>query len=403
MYFSSNSILKCYFGRLIIERTAHNSSKYTCNEKYKYCGIIPSFALYPSSNKVTVVINLIGNKVTFDTIISYSVIDSKRIISYQVKETNSVAPILVIKLISTDSYFLKYQFEVEKYERMHILCNFSQYYYNQVYDGPGTLYNVLEPLKENGTMVYYTTTTFQSVVLLLTSEFKVVYSILITYNATISTQKFKETYLQKNNSIFVTSEMELINFDIRMIKMKTEAQLFFKIKINQLKQTGIKYSSCAYAGVTLYDININGSFQKISTVYNSNEQEYKYKNMYTQNLLMLLVLYSYKSYLNISLNLSISTSECKAATINICELKKDDFILESISFFSSNKQKCIILQLDYRQENISLLEMDRDKSDFGYSIDSIFIGTNLRCKYITTLVVIIAIILVSNSFKLFHL
>ena len=266
---------------------------------------------------------------------------------------------------------------------MNILSNFSQYYLIQVYDGPGTLYNILEPFKENGKMVYYTTTMFQSVILLLTRESKVGYSIFIAYNTTMSAKKLKETYLQKNNSIFVTSEIELKDSEIRMIKIETEVQLIFKITINQLKYTGVKYSSCRYAGITLYGINRNGSFQKISTVCYNNEQEYKYRNLYTQNSRMLLVLYSYKSYSNISLNLSVSTSECKVTTINICELKHDELSLESTSFFSVRKQKCIILQLDHRQANISLLEMNTGVSDWKYIIpvSSVSMAPFLRCKY----------------------
>ena len=386
IYFSSNSFLKCYFDSLIIESIAHNSSKYPYNTKYKYCGIIPSFTLYPASNKVTIVVNMEAFKVTFDTIISYSVIDSKRIISYEVKRTKSVAPITVMKLLSIDSYLLKYQLEVERYERLNILCNFSQYHFIWVYDGPGTLYNMLQPSEKKGKMVYYTTTTFQSVIFLLTREFKVGHSKLIVYNTIMSTKSKKETYLQKNNSTLVISEIELSDSEIRMIKMETEAQLVFKITINQLKYTDIKYSSCGYAGITFYDINRNGSFQKISTICYSNEQEYKYRNMYSQNSLMLLVMYSYKSYSNISLNLSVSTSECTATRINICELKHDDFSLESTSFFSVRKQKCIILQLDYRLGNITLLEMDRGTSVYKELIvaSSIFKGTKLRRKYKAT-------------------
>ena len=362
IYFSSNSFLKCYFGSLIIESIAHNSAKYPYNTKYKYCGIIPSFTLYPASNKITIAISTEPIRVTFDTIISYSVIDSKRIISYEMTRAKSVRPVTVMKLLSIDSYLLKYHLEVEKYERLNILCNFSQHYFIQVYDGPGTLYNILQPYKEKGKMVYYTTTTFQSVIFLLTREIKIDYSILIAYNATISTKLQKEAYLQKNNSIFVISEIEIRDSEIRMIKLETEAHLFFKITINKMKYTGIKYFSCGFAGITLYDINRNGSFQKISTVCYNNEQEYRYRNLYTQNSLMLLVLYSYKSYSNMSLNLSVSTSECKATTINICALKHDDLNLASTSFFSIRKEKCIILQLDYRQANISLFKMDRSEN-----------------------------------------
>ena len=99
---------------------------------------------------------------------------------------------------------------------------------------------------------------------------------------------------------------------------------------------------------------------------------------------MLLVLYSYKSYSNISLNLSVSTSECKATTTNICELKHDKGSLESTSFFSVKKQKCIILQLDYSQRNISLQELNAGLSALGPFLTSIFKETIFRGKCSTS-------------------
>ena len=348
-----------FFGSLNTESIAHSNGKNPHITMYKYCGIVSSFTLYPASNKVTIAIIVEPYEVIFDTIISYSVIDSHKIISYEGKRTKSIAPITLMKLLSTGLYLLKYQIEVERYERINIICNISQYYFINIFDGPGTLYNILKPFEGNEKMAHYTTTTFQSFVFLVRSQFEVSNSIFIAYNTSMSNK----------------AQKELSNSEISMIKMDTEAQLFFKITIYQMEYTGIKYSSCGYDGITLYDINGNGRFQKISTACYSNELEYRYKNLYTENSVMLLVLYSYKKYSNISLNLSVSTSECKAKTINICELKHDKESLESTSFFSVKKQKCIIIQLHYRQGNISLLELQKGISVWRSDIYSVFKGS----------------------------
>ena len=158
MYFSFNSFLKCFFGSLNIESITHVNGKNPQNTKYKYCGIVSSFILYPASNKVTITISVESYKVTFDSIISYSVMDSHKIISYEGKRTISVAPITVMKLLSTDQYLLKYQLEVERYERINIICNISQYDVISIFDGPGTSCNILEPFEGNGKMAHYTST-----------------------------------------------------------------------------------------------------------------------------------------------------------------------------------------------------------------------------------------------------
>ena len=77
----------------------------------------------------------------------------------------------------------------------------------------------------------------------------------------------------KNNSKFLTSEMYLSLTDFSMIKIETEAKQFLKIAIHQMKYTGIRYSSCHYAGIASYDKKGNGTFQKISTTCYSDVQE----------------------------------------------------------------------------------------------------------------------------------
>ena len=137
MYFSSNSFLKCLFGSLTIDLHSvglkYGNSPYYI--KSKYCGLVPSFTLYPTSSRVTIAIIIESYHVTFDTIISYSVIDAYKITSYHVDRTNSKVPIRMIKPLNTKSYLLKYQFKVQRYKIMNILCNISQYNFIKVYDG----------------------------------------------------------------------------------------------------------------------------------------------------------------------------------------------------------------------------------------------------------------------------
>ena len=92
IYFSSNSFFKCYFGKLIVM----NFFRF----HFKYCGIVPSFILYPPSHRLKIDVAA-QNQVKFDCLITHSVIDSGKIISYQVKNINSATSITMIKLLTS--------------------------------------------------------------------------------------------------------------------------------------------------------------------------------------------------------------------------------------------------------------------------------------------------------------
>ena len=317
------------------------------------------------------------DQIKFDCLITQSVIDSGKIISYQVKYINSATSITMIKLFNSGSYFLRYKLQVERYECIHISWSTVQTDIIEIYDGPGTLYNMLKPfVSENGKLLY-TTTSFQSVVLLFTNNNT--HSAFVTYKTAMLMNMNKWVYVERNQFILITSQRELTNAEIKIMKIEAEMELFFNITIHQMNYTGRNHSSCGFAGITSYDISTNGTFKKISTVcHSNNDQEYKYRNIYTQNSVVLLVLYSYKKYSNFSLVFSVSTSSCRAATIDICELEHDTLNLKSNRMFSIRKNKCVILQHDYRQANISLFKL-RSKAQYGVGIDhyTVFSGTHI--------------------------
>ena len=334
IYFSSNSFFKCYFGKIIVK----NFVRYEKINRFsfKYCGIVPSFILYPPSHTLAIVVT---HQVKFDSIITHSVIDSGRITSHQVKSVNTATSVSMMKLFISESYFWRYELQVERYECIHISWYTVQPHFIEVYDGPGTLYNVLKPFVFEKGKFLYATTTFQSVMFLFTKSNT--YSALVTYKTTMSMNINKRVYVERNESLFITSERVLDNAEINIMKFETWMELFFNITIHQMNYTGSNHSSCGFAGITSYDINTNGTFKKISTVCDSNNNmEYKYRNMYTQNPVVLLVLYSYKKYSNFSLVFSVSISHCRAATIDICELEHDALSLKSKRIFSIRENKC---------------------------------------------------------------
>ena len=355
IYFSSNSFFKCYFGKLIVQSFLHHTK--TISFRFKYCGIVPSFILYPPSHRLKMVL-AVGYQVNFDSLITHSVIDSSKIISYQVKSNNTETSVSVIKLLTSESYFLRYELQVERYESIYISINIEQTHFIEVYDGPGTLYNILKPfVSENGKLLY-TTTTFQSVMFLFTKNNT--FSALVTYKTTMCMTLNKMVYVERNQSVLITSEIELNNAEINIMNFETRKELFLNITIHQMNYKGSNHSLCGFAGITSYDINTNGTFKKISTIcHSNNNQENQYRNIYTQNSVVLLVLYSYKKYSNFSLVFSVSTSHCRAATMDICELEHDALSLKSNRLFSIRKNKCLILQHDYRQANISFFKLRR--------------------------------------------
>ena len=182
----------------------------------------------------------------------------------------------------------------------------------------------------------------------------------MTYNTAMSRSTLKNIYVEKNHMQLITSQMELNGTEIKIMKVKTKEHSFLNITVNRMEYKGKNHSSCGFAGVTSYDIIGNGTFSKISTIcHSNNNQEYRYRNIYTQNSVALLAMYSYKKYSNFNLTLSVTTTQCKATMMNICELPHDPLSLESISYFSVRKHNCIVLQLDHGDTNMSLFKMSR--------------------------------------------
>ena len=149
IYFSSNTFFKCSFGELIVWNGELNMGyvhhRVENMSRFQYCGIVPSFKLYLSSNKVTVEI-YVRYFVHFSSIISHSVIDSHKIKSYHVKNKNSVTPISVMRFLLLESYLLKYEIQVQSFEKLNLLCNISKYELIEVYDGPGNCIICWNPL-----------------------------------------------------------------------------------------------------------------------------------------------------------------------------------------------------------------------------------------------------------------
>ena len=358
IYFSSNTFLKCSFGKFIVWNGELNMGNIS---RFQYCGIVPSFTLYLSSNKVKLDI-YVDYLITFSSTISHSVIDSYKIKSYPVKSNNSITitPISMIEILICESYLLKYEVQVQSFEILNVLCNVSQYELIEVYDGPGELYNKLEPFASKGNMALFTTTTFQTFIILCTKKKGYYHTLFITYNTEMSMSPQKYIYVEKNHIQLITSEMELNNSEIKIMKIKTEEHSFFNISVNHMEYKGKNHSLCGFAGVTACDITGNGSFSKILTIcHNNNNQEYRYRNIYTQNSVILLIIYSYKKYSNFNVTLSVNTTQCKVTMMNICELPHDPLWLESTSYFSIRKHNCIVLQLGHGDTNISFFKMSK--------------------------------------------
>ena len=206
IYFSSNTFSKCSFGKIIVRSGDFIKEPKNFN-KFQYCGIVPSFIFYLSSNKVKMYMES-QYYVAFRSIISHSVIDSYKIESYPVKSKNPVAPTSVIRFLISESFLLKYQLQAEHFQRPIILCNISKYDMIEVYDGPGTLYNMLEPYLFESGLAIYTIATFQNVIFLSTRNNTLFSTISMTYNTTMSMKTQKDIYVAMNEHVQITSERE---------------------------------------------------------------------------------------------------------------------------------------------------------------------------------------------------
>ena len=354
IYFSANTFDKCSLGSLSLRSTKEKSTIFL------YCGIVPSFILYLSFSKIKMHINC-KFFVTFTSIISHSIIDCCKIQSYPVKSKNSGVPTKsVIRFFTSESYLLQYQLQVERFQRLTIFTLISNHELIEVYDGPGILYNVLEPYvptNEGGKLLQYTTTTFRSVISLCTENNPMSNFIHVLYEAIMSMNTQKVIYVKKKNDVQITSERELNYTEIAIIRFKTVLHYFLNITVLQMNYMGKNHSSCGFAGMTSYDIAGNETLKRLSTIcHHNNNQDYKHGNTYSQESQMLLVMYSYKKYSNFSLILSVTTSQCKATRIITCELPHDPSSQESIYYFSVRKHKCLVLQVDHGQTSMLLFK-----------------------------------------------
>ena len=241
IYFSANTFNKCFFGSLLVSDIKGISKCRIASTIFRYCGIVPSFTLYLSSNKIALHIN---SKffVTFSSIISLSIIDSCKIQSWLVGSKTSVAPTSVTKFVSPRSYLLQYQLQVERFQRLNILCNISNYELIEVYDGPGTLYNMLKPTNKVDKLLLYTTTTFQSFISLFTRKNPLSDNLVVIYKTIMSMNTQKVIYVKKNHYVQVTSERELNNTEIAIIKLKTVLHHISNITVLQMNYMGKNHS-----------------------------------------------------------------------------------------------------------------------------------------------------------------
>ena len=191
----------------------------------KYCGIVPKFTTYPASNRITVHIDIHLHEVTFDSIMIHSVIDSDKLVSYPLQSNNLGVTISIMRFCISQSYLLRYELQGEMYGMLNILCNILQYSLVEVYDGPGTLYSLLQPILAKSEMVLYSTTTFQCVIFICTKINIFSDTTIITFKTASYVSVHKEIFLQATHSKSITSS-ELKDTSIQILKIETQVELF---------------------------------------------------------------------------------------------------------------------------------------------------------------------------------
>ena len=288
----------------------------------------------------------------------------------------------------------KYKVSVDKFKTLQISSCINHYLQIEIYDGPGSIYPLLKPIMNMCNLItFQTSTTFQCDLLILVEKHKVQdnniilnyteksnhVSQYITTNTNQSVNLYCSSYLSE---VFIVQDATLLKSDlvlkisefyseVDILHVRTLSGFNINLTIYTLWYKWDFQSHCNYAGLVTYDQTEDEFYEEISTVCEALDDYHYYNNIFSKRGTMLIVVYSYKNYSRFNLKIALSTVTCKTIRINTCQSKLDSKRLQSINFFSTSKEQCVILQLSSKRANISLTPVN-EKKKFGFKNKQIF-------------------------------
>ena len=302
----STSAIDCVYGNFsisLINDSKHGISKN--KEIFYICGSCSSFTVYPRSMGLLLLKLYVGIEVKYHLNVSFEVMDTMYITSYQLNYTST----LHTSLINVNDNYLLYIFRIQVKKNMYIEIKPDKSFTLIVFDGPGFESNVLKKA-----LTTYKTTTFQCILQLLKT------SLLTGFlNHTSQTLGISE-HIKVIDSISLmlphNSKHEVpfaLTVDASHSSYINVSLLFMKYKSQFLTS-----SDCSFGGICIFkELNgVSNDYECVCTNYEPNLG--LSRNIYSSGSSANLILYWYKEYSEIEVALNISKTMCKVIIIDPC-------------------------------------------------------------------------------------
>lgn len=337
LYLSSNSFDKCKFG----------SFNMSSSIQFKYCGIYSKIIYYSFSNNVTISLFVL-HFVSFDANMTFSVVDSNKIISLRPKYIKMKISAFTLKFKSKNTTFYQMFLQVDKYFEMVLRVTNTTQKQIRIYDGPGVESDILKPVPHGPFDNKYYLSTFQGVVCISLPNYPVSFSNTIEYSGERKVF-FHNVMLYEGatSKMHYPGNEKCINNVTCTFKFQTQVYFFIEIEILRMKYVGYNDTGCRYGGLAIYDTN--GSHSE-SSVLCSNQNPHR--NVYSTSNTLLAVFYSYNKYVTeFNTAISVSVTKCKAVTLNACQYKFFPVHSPAKPFYTVEEGPCQIVRLTYTDKN----------------------------------------------------
>ena len=189
-----------------------------------------------------------------------------------------------------------------------------------VFDGPGTVFNLLKGIKTLENRMYFETSTFQCVVEYISKSY-------LSKNKTFLYTEKSLNYLQSNN---VRSKSTSISVELLHLPNEACSQYFclvyffaihgMQINISIHKITRLKQyeTVCNYAGLVTAE-QVGGEYREGSSMCESYDSLGKQsRSFYSSNASLLLFVYWYEQFNQISVTGTLGVTKCKSVQIDPC-------------------------------------------------------------------------------------
>ena len=272
IHISVQNNFECYIGKLEIKDLHSN------NSDFLYCGIYSNMIVYPPFNYIKLHLSLrllVSCQIQF----SFAVMDSNRIVSFVRKNSEAVNPVWSLYFNETHLFCEKFHLMDQKFRYLKISFLIRNGFAKEIFDGPGTMSKIIQPLFQHGRQVYVTST-FQCVIHVYLKSKAAGQN--ITY-ASITKQIQSTVTLNRSDAMGqIKYPNHRSNSITCAILIKTIKHFRVNLTVSSLTSSLERNDLCYYGGITIFDKN-NQNKTELSTLCLNHSFVHRYKNIYSLN------------------------------------------------------------------------------------------------------------------------